>query len=69
MPRVRVISRNFMEMVAALPAAKLDLLYERHWTCQAVLRFVCFCLTHSFHLLMIFVEFVSGITLRIDLFS
>lgn len=38
MPRVRVVSRNFMEMVAALPAAKLDLLYERHWTCQAVLR-------------------------------
>lgn len=27
-----------MEMVAALPAAKLDLLYDRHWTCQAVLR-------------------------------
>ena len=40
MPRVRVVSRNFMEMVAALPAAKLDMLYERHWTCQAVLRSV-----------------------------
>lgn len=39
MPRVRVVSRNFMEMVAALPAAKLDLLYDRHWTCQAVLRY------------------------------
>lgn len=38
MPRVRVVSRNFMEMVAALPAAKLDLLYDRHWTCQAVFR-------------------------------
>ncbi|KAH8947288.1 hypothetical protein BDL97_11G032600 [Sphagnum fallax] len=38
MPRVRVISRNFMEMVAGLPPAKLDLLYKRHWTCQAVLR-------------------------------
>ncbi|KAH9547409.1 hypothetical protein CY35_11G033100 [Sphagnum magellanicum] len=38
MPRVKVISRNFMEMVAGLPPAKLDLLYKRHWTCQAVLR-------------------------------
>ncbi|KAL2619942.1 hypothetical protein R1flu_000147 [Riccia fluitans] len=38
MPNVRVVSRNFMEMVAALPAAKLDDLYESPWTCQAVVR-------------------------------
>ncbi|BBN14722.1 transcription initiation factor TFIIH subunit 4 [Marchantia polymorpha subsp. ruderalis] len=38
MPNVRVVSRNFMEMVAALPAAKLDELYGSPWTCQAVVR-------------------------------
>lgn len=47
MPRVRVVSRNFMEMVAALPAAKLDLLYDRHWTCQAVFRSVPLFQLHS----------------------
>ncbi|CAM6085516.1 unnamed protein product [Calypogeia fissa] len=40
MVKVRFVSRldNFMDMVAALPAAKLDDLYDSPWTCQAVVR-------------------------------
>ncbi|KAJ7516856.1 hypothetical protein O6H91_21G001600 [Diphasiastrum complanatum] len=39
MPRLRVVSRaTFMDMVASLPASKLDRLYDSHWTCQAILR-------------------------------
>eukprot|EP00252_Welwitschia_mirabilis_P000935 TRINITY_DN10920_c0_g1_i1.p1 TRINITY_DN10920_c0_g1~~TRINITY_DN10920_c0_g1_i1.p1 ORF type:complete len:459 (+),score=80.13 TRINITY_DN10920_c0_g1_i1:354-1730(+) len=38
MPKVKIISRNFMDMVAALPAAKLDRLYDSHFICEAVLR-------------------------------
>ena len=37
MPQVMVVARNFMDMVAALPAAKLDMLYDA-FICEAVLR-------------------------------
>lgn len=38
MPKVKFVARDFMDMVANLPAAKLDNLYDSHWTCQAVYR-------------------------------
>lgn len=38
MPKVKFVARDFMGMVANLPAAKVDTLYESHWTCQAVFR-------------------------------
>jgi hypothetical protein len=38
MPQVMVVARNFMDMVAALPASKLDTLYDSAFICEAVLR-------------------------------
>ncbi|KAI5331162.1 PREDICTED: general mRNAion factor IIH [Prunus dulcis] len=38
MPQVRIIAKNFMDMVAALPAMKLDKLYENAFICEAILR-------------------------------
>lgn len=38
MPQVRIVAKNFMDMVAALPAMKLDKLYESTFICEAVLR-------------------------------
>ncbi|KAK9089313.1 hypothetical protein Scep_028395 [Stephania cephalantha] len=38
MPQVRIIAKNFMDMVAALPELKLDKLYENTFICEAVLR-------------------------------
>ncbi|KAK1284315.1 hypothetical protein QJS10_CPB21g00535 [Acorus calamus] len=38
MPQVRILAKNFMDMVAALPATKLDKLYENPFICEAVLR-------------------------------
>ncbi|KAI3964626.1 hypothetical protein MKX01_020443 [Papaver californicum] len=38
MPQVKIIAKNFMDMVAALPALKLDKLYENTFICEAVLR-------------------------------
>ncbi|XP_064957145.1 general transcription and DNA repair factor IIH subunit TFB2-like isoform X3 [Musa acuminata AAA Group] len=38
MPQVRIIAKNFMDLVAALPAMKLDKLYESTFICEAVLR-------------------------------
>ncbi|MQL88633.1 hypothetical protein Taro_021190 [Colocasia esculenta] len=38
MPQVRIIAKNFMDMVAALPAMKLDKLYDNAFICEAVLR-------------------------------
>ncbi|WOK92805.1 RNA polymerase II transcription factor B subunit 2 isoform X4 [Canna indica] len=38
MPQVRIVAKNFMDMVAALPAMKLDKLYESAFICEAVLR-------------------------------
>ncbi|CAL4918872.1 unnamed protein product [Urochloa decumbens] len=38
MPQVMVVARNFMDMVAALPASKLDILYDSAFICEAVLR-------------------------------
>ncbi|CAI0407427.1 unnamed protein product [Linum tenue] len=38
MPQVRIIAKNFMDMVAALPAMKLDILYENPFICEAILR-------------------------------
>ncbi|CAN6546442.1 unnamed protein product [Malus baccata var. baccata] len=37
-PPVRIIAKNFMDMVAALPAMKLDKLYENAFICEAILR-------------------------------
>lgn len=38
MPQVRIIAKNFMDMVASLPAIKLDKLYENAFICEAILR-------------------------------
>ncbi|KMZ72824.1 General transcription factor IIH subunit [Zostera marina] len=38
MPQVKIVARNFMDMVAALPAMKLDKLYDSTFICEAVLR-------------------------------
>ncbi|KAH6803837.1 transcription factor-like protein [Perilla frutescens var. frutescens] len=38
MPQVRIVARNFMDMVASLPAVKLDKLYENSFICEAILR-------------------------------
>ncbi|MCL7026080.1 hypothetical protein MKW94_021520 [Papaver nudicaule] len=38
MPQVKIIAKNFMDMVAALPTLKLDKLYENTFICEAVLR-------------------------------
>ncbi|KAB5560588.1 hypothetical protein DKX38_005545 [Salix brachista] len=38
MPQVRIIAKNFMDMVASLPAMKLDSLYQNAYICEAILR-------------------------------
>lgn len=38
MPQVRIIAKNFMDMVASLPAMKLDNLYANAFICEAILR-------------------------------
>ncbi|KAJ8761616.1 hypothetical protein K2173_004392 [Erythroxylum novogranatense] len=38
MPQVRIIAKNFMDMVASLPAMKLDRLYHNSFICEAILR-------------------------------
>ncbi|XP_042499165.1 general transcription and DNA repair factor IIH subunit TFB2 isoform X2 [Macadamia integrifolia] len=38
MPQVKIIAKNFMDMVAALPTLKLDKLYDNAFICEAVLR-------------------------------
>ncbi|KAH9611285.1 hypothetical protein KSS87_017198 [Heliosperma pusillum] len=37
MPQVRIIAKNFMDMVASLPAVKLDTLYANPFICEAIL--------------------------------
>lgn len=39
MPEVRIIAKNFIDMVASLPAVKLDMLYANPFICEAILRF------------------------------
>ncbi|KAL5575425.1 hypothetical protein UlMin_017124 [Ulmus minor] len=38
MPQVKIIAKNFMDMVASLPAMKLDRLYANAFICEAILR-------------------------------
>ncbi|XP_016559853.2 uncharacterized protein LOC107859380 isoform X1 [Capsicum annuum] len=38
MPQVKVVARNFMDMVASLPIMKLDMLYDNSFICEAILR-------------------------------
>nr|XP_027080328.1 general transcription and DNA repair factor IIH subunit TFB2-like isoform X2 [Coffea arabica] len=38
MPQVKIVAKNFMDMVASLPAMKLDKLYQNAFICQAILR-------------------------------
>ncbi|XP_022728539.1 RNA polymerase II transcription factor B subunit 2-like isoform X1 [Durio zibethinus] len=38
MPQVKIIAKNFMDMVASLPAIKLDILYHNQFICEAILR-------------------------------
>lgn len=38
MPQVKIIAKNFMDMVAALPTMKLDKLYDNTFICEAILR-------------------------------
>lgn len=60
MPQVKIVAKNFMDMVAALPAMKLDKIYDSSFICVAVLRsyillnvllcfFDAFCACHSIH--------------------
>ena len=42
MPNVKFVARDFMGMVANLPALKIDVLYESIWTCQAIFRYTHF---------------------------
>lgn len=44
MPQVRIIAKNFMDMVASLPTMKLDKLYTNPFICQAILRFSSSCI-------------------------
>lgn len=39
MPQVKIIAKNFMDMVASLTAIKLDKLYNNVFICEAILRF------------------------------
>ncbi|KAF3653522.1 putative tetraspanin-19-like [Capsicum annuum] len=38
MPQVKIVARNFMDMVASLPTMKLDMLYDNSFICEAILR-------------------------------
>ncbi|XP_031488245.1 general transcription and DNA repair factor IIH subunit TFB2 isoform X2 [Nymphaea colorata] len=38
MPQVRIIAKNFMDLVAALPVFKLDKLYDSVFVCEAIMR-------------------------------
>ncbi|XP_056689593.1 general transcription and DNA repair factor IIH subunit TFB2 isoform X3 [Spinacia oleracea] len=38
MPQVKIIAKNFIDMVASLPAVKLDMLYANPFICEAILR-------------------------------
>ncbi|KAK4347139.1 hypothetical protein RND71_033478 [Anisodus tanguticus] len=38
MPQVKIVARYFMDMVASLPAVKLDTLYDNSFICEAILR-------------------------------
>ncbi|KAI4296715.1 hypothetical protein L6164_036651 [Bauhinia variegata] len=38
MPQVKIIAKNFMDMVASMPAMKLDKLYDNGFICEAILR-------------------------------
>jgi len=40
MPQVKIIAKNFMDMVASLPAIKLDKLYNNVFICEAILRLI-----------------------------
>lgn len=44
MPQVRIVARNFMDMVASLPPMKLDKLYENSFICEAILRLYSYTL-------------------------
>ncbi|PKA50842.1 hypothetical protein AXF42_Ash007497 [Apostasia shenzhenica] len=55
MPQVRIVARNFMDMVAALPSAKLDKLYESSFICEALLRSLP-PLAKKYTLQMLFIE-------------
>ncbi|MCI33305.1 general transcription factor IIH subunit 4-like [Trifolium medium] len=49
MPEVRIIAKNFMDMVASMPAMKLDKLYENAFICEAILRLLFFSLLSHCH--------------------
>lgn len=55
MPQVRIVAKNFMDMVAVLPAIKLDKLYESTFICEAVLRSLP-PLAKKYALQMLFIE-------------
>ncbi|GMI93416.1 hypothetical protein like AT4G17020 [Hibiscus trionum] len=38
MPQVKIIAKNFMDMVSSLPAIKLGMLYRNQFICEAILR-------------------------------
>ncbi|OAY83767.1 General transcription factor IIH subunit 4 [Ananas comosus] len=56
MPQVRIVPKNFMDLVAALPAAKLDKLYDSVFICEAVLRSLP-PLAKKYVLQMLFIDF------------
>ncbi|XP_022142125.1 RNA polymerase II transcription factor B subunit 2 [Momordica charantia] len=55
MPQVKIIAKNFMDMVASLPAMKLDNLYENAFICEAILRSLP-PLAKKFVLQMLYIE-------------
>ena len=48
MPQVKIIAKNFMDMVASLPAVKLDKLYPNAFICEAILRSLSLSLGFEF---------------------
>ncbi|XP_042045093.1 general transcription and DNA repair factor IIH subunit TFB2-like, partial [Salvia splendens] len=55
MPQVRIVARNFMDMVASLPPVKLDKLYENSFICEAILRSLP-PLAKKYVLLLLYIE-------------
>ncbi|XP_015888991.1 general transcription and DNA repair factor IIH subunit TFB2 [Ziziphus jujuba] len=55
MPQVKIIAKNFMDMVASLPAMKLDKLYANAFICEAILRSLP-PLAKKYVLQMLFIE-------------
>ncbi|PWA56577.1 transcription factor-related protein [Artemisia annua] len=56
MPQVRMIAKNFMDMVASLPAVKLDKLYHNAFICEAILRWSLPPLAKKYVLQLLYID-------------